>query len=65
MLHSEGKKPRQTFCQSLAISQGVTRKLVVYTTQLYPFLNKTNEAIVWAVLVVFSEHVVAMAAKRG
>lgn len=47
------------------MSQGVTRKLVVYIRKPHPFLNKTNEAIVRAVLVVFSEHVVVMTAKRG
>lgn len=61
----KGKEPRQTFCQNLAMSQGVTRKLVVYIRKPHPFLNKTNEAIVRAVLVVFSEHVVVMTAKRG
>lgn len=43
VLHSEGIKPRQTFCQNLAISQGITSKLVVYTIKLHPFFkNKTN-----------------------
>lgn len=35
----KGKKPRQTFCQNLAISQGITSKLVVYTIKLHPFFK--------------------------